>query len=201
MIHWKMKTFLFFLLAWFFIISSASADGTSHPSSTLNENNLAPITGIVEKAISEGKTPGAVVLIGNGGQVIYRKAFGYSSIEPKKIAMTEDTIFDVASLTKVVATTTAVMQLVENGKIRLDAPAAKYWPAFKKNGKGRITIQHLLTHYSGLKPEIRMNPNSRGYKIAMNKIIAERPIYPPGSSFTYSDINFEVLGEIVRRVS
>ena len=180
-----MKTLLFSLLVWLFIASSASAGGDTHPSSTLNENNLAPITVIVEKAISEGKTPGAVVLIGNAGLVVYRKAFGFSSIEPKKIVMTEDTIFDVASLTKVVATTTAVMQLVENGKIHLDAPAAKYWPAFKKNNKARITMRHLLTHYSGLRPEIRMKPNSRGYKTAMNKIIAERPMYPPGSGFTY----------------
>jgi uncharacterized protein YbbC (DUF1343 family)/CubicO group peptidase (beta-lactamase class C family) len=196
-----MKTFLLSLLAWLFIISSALADGNLQQSPLLNENNLAPITAIVEKAISDGKTPGAVILIGNAGQVVYRKAFGYSSIEPKKIAMTEDTIFDIASLTKVVATTTAMMQLVENGKLRLDAPAAKYWPAFKKNGKARITIQQLLTHYSGMRPELRMNPKSRGYKTAMNKIIAERPIHPPGRIFTYSDINFEVLGEIVRRVS
>lgn len=196
-----MKTFLPSLLAWLFIISSALADSNSYPSPTLNENNLGPITAIVEKAISDGKTPGAVILIGNAGQVIYRKAFGYSSIEPKKVAMTEDTIFDIASLTKVVATTTAVMQLVENGKLRLDAPAAEYWPAFKKNGKARITVRQLLTHYSGMRPEIRMNPKSPGYKSAMNKIIKERPIHPPGRSFTYSDINFEVVGEIVRRVT
>ncbi|HVO66430.1 MAG TPA: exo-beta-N-acetylmuramidase NamZ domain-containing protein [Syntrophales bacterium] len=201
MSHWKIKTFLLSLLVWFFIIPSASADGNQRPSPVLNEDKLTPITGIVEKAISEGKTPGAVVLVGNAGEVVYRKAFGYSSIEPKKVTMTEDTIFDVASLTKVVATTTAVMQLVENRKLRLDAPVAKYWPAFKKNGKARITIRQLLTHYSGLRPEIRMDPKSRGYKTAMNKIIKERPIHTPGSSFTYSDINFEVLGEIVRRVT
>ncbi|MFO0752156.1 MAG: DUF1343 domain-containing protein [Thermodesulfovibrionales bacterium] len=115
--------------------------------------------------------------------------------------MTGDTLFDAASLTKAVATTTAVMRLVERGKIRLDAPAARYWPAFKANGKGEITVRHLLTHYSGLRPDLSLQPRWSGYGTALKKITAERPVFPPGSDFLYSDINFIVLGELVRRVS
>ena len=105
----------------------------------------------MDKAITEGKVPGAVVLIGNREKIIYRRAFGYRSLEPEKLPMTVDTVFDLASLTKVVATTTAVMQLVEKGKLKLDAPVSRYWPAFKTNKKGRITVRQLLTHYSGLR--------------------------------------------------
>ena len=90
------------------------------------------------------------MLVGHQGKVIYRRAFGYRSLVPEKSPMTVDTIFDMASLTKVIATTTAVMQLVEQGKIRLEDPVAEYWPEFKANGKEHITVRELLTHYSGL---------------------------------------------------
>jgi CubicO group peptidase (beta-lactamase class C family) len=171
------------------------------PFKQLNEEQLAPISSIVEKTISEGKISGAVVLIGNRERVIYRQAFGYRSLEPEKIVMTTDTIFDLASLTKVIATTTSILQLVEEGKLRLDDPAARYWPAFRANGKKDITIRELLTHYSGLRPALNLKPRWTGYKTAMKKIIAERPLCPPGKMYIYSDINFDVLGEIIRRVS
>ncbi len=167
----------------------------------LTEERLASIDGIVENEIRAGNIPGAVILIGNPEKVIYRKAFGYRSIEPERALMTEDTIFDVASLTKVIAAATAVMQLVEKGKLIIDAPAHKYWPDFKAKGKKHITVRHLLTHYSGLKPDLRLKPKWSGCKIAMKMIIMERPQSPPGARFIYSDINFEILGEIVRRVS
>jgi CubicO group peptidase (beta-lactamase class C family) len=167
----------------------------------LNEEQLAPISSIVEKTINKGKISGAVVLIGNRERVIYRQAFGYRSLKPEKIIMTTDTIFDLASLTKVVATTTAILQLVEAGKIRLDDPVARYWPAFRANGKKDITIRELLTHYSGLRPALNLKPRWTGYKTAMKKIISERPLYPPGKIYIYSDINFDILGELIRRVS
>jgi uncharacterized protein YbbC (DUF1343 family)/CubicO group peptidase (beta-lactamase class C family) len=162
---------------------------------------MEPIAGIVEKAIRDSKTPGAVILIGNQGEIVYRRAFGYRSLEPEKIPMTEDTIFDLASLTKTIATTTAVMQLAEQRKLDIEAPVARYWPAFRKNGKGKITVRQLLSHYSGLRPDLSLHPKWSGYKKAMAKIVAERPVLPPGSGFIYSDINFEALGELVRRIS
>ena len=167
----------------------------------LRDDQLAPIAALVEKAINDGKTPGAVVLIGNDDHVVYRRAFGFRSLKPEKSLMTADTLFDVASLTKVVATTTAIMQLVENGRIDLGDPVVKYWPAFEKNGKSSITIRQLLTHYSGLRPDLDQYPRWSGYKLSLKKILDEKPITSPGSAFTYSDINFEILGELIRRIT
>jgi len=115
--------------------------------------------------------------------------------------MTAETMFDVASMTKVIATTPAVMQLFEQGKIRLDDPVAVYWPEFGSNGKERITVRELLTHYSGLAPDLDLKIAWSGYERAMQLIVDEPTVSPPGTRFTYSDINFETLGELVRRIS
>jgi CubicO group peptidase (beta-lactamase class C family) len=122
-------------------------------------------------------------------------------MHPEFVPMTVDTIFDLASLTKVVATTTAVMQLVELGQLDLDASASKYWPAFGTGGKQAITIRDLLTHYSGLKPDLSDKRRWSGYGTAMRLLVAEHPLHPVRTAYIYSDENFEVLGEIVRRVS
>ncbi len=165
------------------------------------EQRLAPIADIVSREIRAGKTPGAVVLIGHEGKIVYRRAFGFRSLEPAKDPMTEDTVFDLASLTKPVATATAVMQLAEQGLVNIDDPVSRYWPAFKANGKKDITVRQLLTHYSGLRPDLSKRPAWTGYRAAMRKIISERPVFPPGRVYIYSDINFEALGELVRLVS
>jgi uncharacterized protein YbbC (DUF1343 family)/CubicO group peptidase (beta-lactamase class C family) len=115
--------------------------------------------------------------------------------------MTVDTIFDLASLTKVVATTTAVMQLVQKGEVRLNEPVAKYVPEFAQNGKDEITVRELLTHYSGLPEDLDSSPPWQGRETALHMAYAEKPIYPPGSRFLYSDVNFIVLGALVERVS
>jgi len=168
---------------------------------TVGSADLASIDGVVMTAIGEGKAPGAVVLVGHEGQVVYLRAFGHRALVPQTLPMTADTLFDLASLTKVVATTTAVMQLVEQGKIRLEQPVADYWPEFKANGKEEITIRELMTHYSGFRPDLDLMPQWSGYETAMKMIVAESPIVPPGTRFIYSDINYETLGELVRRVS
>lgn len=175
------------------------ADLSSPP--RLRGDRLASIDALVEKAIRDGKTPGAVVLVGNDDGVVYRRAFGWQALQPEKIRMTADTIFDVASLTKVVATAAAIMQLVDTGRIGLDDPVARYWPAFKKNGKSAITIRHLLTHYSGLRPDLSLSPRWSGYKSSLKKIIDERPLHRAGSAFIYSDINFAILGNLVQRIT
>ena len=156
---------------------------------------------IINQAIRAHKLPGAVLVVGHSGRVVYRRAFGDRAVEPDREAMTVDTIFDCASLTKVLATTPAVMQLVEQGRIRLNDPVSTYIPEFAANGKKDITIRELLTHYSGLPPDLDVSHRWEGYDLAMAKIFAVAPIAPPGSQFIYSDINFETLGEIVRRVS
>jgi uncharacterized protein YbbC (DUF1343 family)/CubicO group peptidase (beta-lactamase class C family) len=167
----------------------------------LDESRLAGIDAIVEEAIQAGKAPGAVVLIGHEGKVVFRKAYGSRSRIPTLQPMAEDTIFDIASLTKVVATTTAIFQLVEQGRIRLMDPVAEYWPEFAANGKAAITIRDLMTHYSGLRPSLSLKPEWSGYETAMQMIVGETPMVPPGSRFIYSDIGFETLGEVVRRVT
>src|SRR5579875_735834 len=162
---------------------------------------LAAIAPAVEAEIAAGHVPGAVVVVGEHGRVVYRHAFGLRVAGPSPVPMTVDTIFDLASLTKVVATTTAVMQLVERHRLRLSDPVAKYWPAFARNGKAAITVEQLLTHTSGLVPDLSLRTAWSGAASAHALIVAAWPHQAPGTRFAYSDINFIVLGELVRRIS
>jgi uncharacterized protein YbbC (DUF1343 family)/CubicO group peptidase (beta-lactamase class C family) len=162
---------------------------------------LRAVAEVAQRNVDEGRIPGAVVVIGNHDKIAYRGAFGVRVPGPTSEPMTLDTEFDLASLTKVVATTTAIMQLAERGKLRLDDPAAHYWPAFAARGKSAITIRQLLTHYSGLRADLDTARQWSGYRRALRMIEAERPVHPPGTRYLYSDINFEALGELVRRVS
>src|SRR5208283_4295367 len=118
-----------------------------------------------------------------------------------KEPMTVDAIFDMASLTKVMATTTCVMRMVQLGQVKLNDPVAKYIPEFAQNGKEDVTIRQLLTHYSGLRPDLDLKPDWTGQAEAFRMANAEKLVNPPGSTFLYSDINFIVLGELVQRVS
>jgi uncharacterized protein YbbC (DUF1343 family)/CubicO group peptidase (beta-lactamase class C family) len=174
---------------------------TGRPEAGLTAQKLAAMDSVAKEAIRTGKCPGAVVVVGQNGKVIYRRAFGHRALVPRELPMTVNTIFDLASLTKVVATTTAIMQLVEQGKIVLSAPVSDYWPEFKANGKEDISVRELMTHYSGLPPDLELKPDWSGYETAMKMIVGEKPMVPPGTRFIYSDINFETLGELVRRVS
>jgi uncharacterized protein YbbC (DUF1343 family)/CubicO group peptidase (beta-lactamase class C family) len=162
---------------------------------------FAPIAPLVEAAIDRRELPGAVVLVGRGDQIVYQHAFGNRVVAPAAEAMTEDTIFDLASLTKVVATTTSIMTLVERGRIRLNDPIATFIPEFGRYGKNAITISHLLTHTSGLRPDLELEAEFSGAEEAIRRAIEEVPTAPPGERFIYSDINFFLLGDIVRRVS
>ncbi len=156
---------------------------------------------MVNGAIREGTVPGAVLIVGHDGAVVYRKAYGDRALEPRRETMTLDTVFDLASLTKVIVTSTAVMQLVEKGKVRLNDPVAKYLPEFAQNGKQDITVRQLLTHYSGLAPDLDLKAAWEGKDTAYRMASAETPENPPGAKFSYSDIDFIVLGELVERVS
>jgi uncharacterized protein YbbC (DUF1343 family)/CubicO group peptidase (beta-lactamase class C family) len=156
---------------------------------------------VIQQAIADKSIPGAVLVIGHDGRVIYRKAYGARALEPRREAMTLDTLFDVASLTKVLVTAPAVMQLVEQGKVRLNDPVVKYLPEFAPNGKDEITVRQLLTHYSGLAPDLDLKAAWNGKETAYKMAWAETPENPPGAKFSYSDINFLVLGELVERVS
>jgi uncharacterized protein YbbC (DUF1343 family)/CubicO group peptidase (beta-lactamase class C family) len=167
----------------------------------IDARRFANIDRVARREIAAGHVPGAVILVGYRGKTVYRKAFGNRALEPRALPMKVDTIFDLASLTKVVATTTAIMELVDRGLISLDKPAAAYWPAFAANGKGAITIRQLLTHTSGLRPGMPSRPHWSDYDEAMVAIAMDHPVYTPGTQFRYSDVNFITLGEIVHRVS
>jgi uncharacterized protein YbbC (DUF1343 family)/CubicO group peptidase (beta-lactamase class C family) len=162
---------------------------------------LGNVDAIIQQAIAERDIPGAVLVVGHDGKVVYHKAYGERELEPKHRPMTLDTIFDLASLTKVVATTTAVMQLVERGKVRLNDPLAKYLPEFAQNGKEDITIRQLLTHYSGLAPDLDLSTPWEGKQTAYQLACVVPPETTPGSGFVYSDINFIMLGELVEKIS
>jgi uncharacterized protein YbbC (DUF1343 family)/CubicO group peptidase (beta-lactamase class C family) len=179
----------------------AGRQAGSKSSPGLDEVRLERVDELVTGAIKAGNLPGAVVLVGRGDRVLYLKAFGNRALEPKIELMTTDTLFDMASVTKVVATTTSVMILVEEGRVRSSDRVAAFIPGFERYGKGDITVRHLLTHLSGLRPDIDMTLEFSGAKVAIERAIEEVPIAPPGERFVYSDINFFLLGEIVARVS
>lgn len=158
------------------------------------------ISGIVRNEIAAGNLPGAVVVVAVHDKVVLRQAYGDRAVLPERRPATIDTIYDAASLTKVMATAVAIEQLVEQGKINIDSPAATYWPAFGANGKAGITVRQLLTHYADLPAGL----SPRGWSDrdgAIEAAAAVKPVAPPGSRFLYSDVDFIVLGEIVRRVS
>src|ERR1700722_6580565 len=191
--------FLFVATVRVFVFGLAlTATDTKRPAAPLR---LGTVDEVIEQALHEGTIPGAVLLIGHNGQVVYRRAYGNRALEPRHEVITLDTIFDLASLTKVIATTTAVMQLVEEGKLRLNDPVEKYLPGFAQNGKADITVRQLLTHYSGLEPDLDLKTLWEGKSTAYQMALAETPQDPPGSRFSYSDINFIVLGDLVERVS
>jgi uncharacterized protein YbbC (DUF1343 family)/CubicO group peptidase (beta-lactamase class C family) len=154
----------------------------------------------ISQAIREGKLPGAVLLVGHNGQIVYRKAYGDRAILPAREPMTADTIFDIASLTKIVATTSAVMKLYDEGRFSPDDRVTKYLPEFQ-GGRSAITIRDLMTHYSGLRPDLDLDPPWSGYETGIHRALIDKPANPPKTKFAYSDINFELLGEIVHRLS
>jgi CubicO group peptidase (beta-lactamase class C family) len=153
----------------------------------------------IEQSIRDKIIPGGVLVVVQNGEVLHRNAYGQRAIEPAPEFMTIDTIFDVASLTKIVATTPSIMKLVEQGKIRLLDPVTAYLPQFQ-GGNSSITVRDLLTHFSGLRPDLDLAPPWSGYETGINKALIDKPTYPPGRQFVYSDINFALLGEIVQRI-
>ena len=155
----------------------------------------------MEKAVADQQIPGGVLLVGHYGRVVYRKAFGLRSLEPTRERMTLDTIFDLASLTKCIATTTSVMKLVEEGRVRLNDPVTNYLREFGQNGKRDITVRELMTHYSGLAPDLDLKTPWQGRSTAYAMAMQQMPVNPPGSRFVYSDINFETLGFLVESVT
>ena len=154
----------------------------------------------IEQAIQEDRIPGAVLVIGHQGQIVHRKAYGKRALVPAPEPMTLDTMFDLASLTKVVATTSSLMKLFEEGRFRLNDRVTQCLPEFQ-DGHSDLTIRNLFTHFSGMPPDLVLTPPWSGYQTGIHKAMIEKPNAPPGAHFVYSDINFILLGELVHRLS
>jgi uncharacterized protein YbbC (DUF1343 family)/CubicO group peptidase (beta-lactamase class C family) len=197
---WRMLASLLFLVVFPAVLVTPSA-GDQAKTSTGSSPQLVVLDRIVEGAVHDGQIPGAVLLVWHDGSVVYRKAIGERSLEPRREPMTVDTVFDLASLTKVVATTTAVMQLVQRGEVRLNDPVVRYLPEFGQNGKEDITVRELLVHHSGLPEDLDLSQSWEGRDTGFRMAFAEKPVFPAGSRFLYSDVNFITLGALVERVS
>jgi uncharacterized protein YbbC (DUF1343 family) len=155
---------------------------------------------VINEAIAQGRLPGAVLVVGHNGQIVYEKAYGKRALVPQVEAMTLDTMFDCASLTKVVATTSSLMKLFEQGKFRLNDKVTDYIPEFQ-GGKSAITIRNLMTHFSGLQPDVPLKNPWTGYETGIHLAEVDPPAGLPGARYVYSDINFIMMGEIVHRLS
>jgi uncharacterized protein YbbC (DUF1343 family)/CubicO group peptidase (beta-lactamase class C family) len=182
-------------------LAAAPAPKKKKPVTAKETANFAPVDALVQEQINDRTMTGAVLLVGHGGKIVHQKAFGLRATTPRVEPMTLDTVFDLASLTKVVGTTPSVMRMVQYGQVRLEEPVAHYIPDFGMNGKDTVTVRQLLTHYSGLRPDIDLNPPWDGRETAFRLAHEEKLQAPPGAQFIYSDTNFIVLGEMVQRLS
>jgi uncharacterized protein YbbC (DUF1343 family)/CubicO group peptidase (beta-lactamase class C family) len=182
------------LIALFLCAHAASAQAQPQPDFSAEDR-------LLNAAVADHQIPGAVLVIGHNGQIVYRRSYGMRSLAPTQEPMTLDTIFDMASLTKPLITATAIMQLYEQGKLSPNDPVSMYLPEFAANGKQDTTIRQLLTHYSGLPPDLSLTDSWQGKQEAFTRAFAVEPIHPAGVQFVYSDINYIVLGALVEKLS
>lgn len=180
------------------------------PPATPATDGWAALDAVAEEAVRAGNVPGVVLLVHTGGRTVYRKAFGKRAVRPEPLPMTPDAVFDLASLTKPVATAGSVMALVEDGRLRLRDTVAQHWPEFGANGKDRVTIRQLLTHSSGLASwdnyqrkfgDMTGPPVQECTPRVLDALAGVALANPPDTKFTYSDLGFITLGEVVRRVA
>lgn len=196
----RAKTFILLVLA--FPTTGQSALPEVAPEKVgLSSDRLGAIDVLIGKAISEKAIPGAVVVVGRRGKIAYAKAFGDRALLPAREPMTRETVFDLASLTKPVATASAVLILVERSKLRLDDPLVKYLPEFDNHGKGNITVEQILRHRAGFVPDNPLSDYADGPADAWKRIARCELATKPGERFRYSDVGFIVLGRLVERVS
>ncbi|MGI8981736.1 MAG: serine hydrolase domain-containing protein [Pirellulaceae bacterium] len=167
----------------------------------LSAAKLQQIDAIVQEGLDQKKMPGCVVLVGRRDKIVLLKAYGNKRLEPAAEPMTTDTVFDVASLTKPIATATSVMILVDKGKLKLDEPVATYLPDFAANGKEKVIVRQLLIHTSGLIPDNSIKDYDDGADEALKRVLALKLQTPPGERFAYSDMNYVVLGELIKKIA
>jgi len=168
------------------------------PAATFDSSTFDPL---VRAGIVGGVYPGAAVVVGRRDTILFAKGYGHltwSSGSP--LVRVDSTLWDVASLTKVVATTPALMLLIERGLVALDTPVVRYVPEFNGPGTAAITVRHLLTHTSGLRATLPLREAADSVA-ALHMVLTTTPVSPPGTRMVYSDLNAILLGEIVRRVT
>jgi CubicO group peptidase (beta-lactamase class C family) len=166
----------------------------------IDRKQLDRIDAAVAASLKHGDCPGAVVLVVHEDEIVFRKAYGSRAVKPESVPMTVDTVFDLASLTKPIATATSVMLLLEQEKLKLSDTVGKHWPAFAANGKEDVTIEHLLLHTSGLTADNAVTDYADGRAKALERIAALKLEAPTGTRFRYSDVGFIVLGELVEKI-
>ncbi|MGC8640328.1 MAG: exo-beta-N-acetylmuramidase NamZ domain-containing protein [Isosphaeraceae bacterium] len=166
-----------------------------------DEARLRRIDEAVDRSIEKGDVPGAVVIVGRRGAIAYVHAAGRRAVEPKAEPMTRDTVFDMASLTKPLATATSIMILIEEGKLQLQDRVVRFLPELDNHGKGRITVEHLLRHRAGLVPDNPLKDYADGPDEAWKRIANIDLVTQPGERFAYSDVGFLILGKLVERIS
>ena len=180
---------------------TAQLPQTAPASAGMSAERLSRMDAVIQASIEKKELPGAVVIVGRHGRVVWRKTYGARAVEPQREAMTANTIFDLASLTKIVATSTSVMMLIEQGKVRLADPVVQFIPEMKGEGRDAITIEQLLTHMAGFAPDFDLRERWTGNEEALKHLYREPLRNQPGARFVYSDINYIALGEVVHRVS
>jgi uncharacterized protein YbbC (DUF1343 family)/CubicO group peptidase (beta-lactamase class C family) len=185
------------------LVASPVFSGLPHgtpDSAGMEGAKLEAIDGAVADGLAKREMAGCVVCVGREGKIVYLKAFGDRQVEPNRVAMTTDTLFDMASVTKPVATATSIMLLVEQGRLRLRDRVAQHMPEFGQKGKEDITVEDLLLHQGGLIPDNSLKDYDNGPAKAWERICALSTRSAPGTDFVYSDVGFIVLGELVRRI-
>ena len=164
--------------------------------------NLERVDSLMHAAIHHRAFPGAAIAVGHGAQIVKLQGYGHFTYRRKVHPVTPKTRFDLASMTKVIATTTAAMLLYQQGRLSLDTPVAHYLPSFAQHGKGKITIRQLLTHSSGLKPYL--TPKGIGlhtHKQIIDSIMAQKLAYKPGSKSVYSGLNMITLMRVIETIT
>lgn len=183
--------------------NAAVRSGIARPSDVGMDGSLATrIDSLMAASIADGAAPGGAVVVGRHGRIVHSRGYGLLDAEADSTAVTDSTLYDLASLTKVVATTTAAMILVDERRIDLDAPIRRYLPEWSREGdRARITVRNLLLHDSGLPPFAPLWREARGRGAYLERIAATPLDAPPGERTAYSDFSAILLGFIVERVS
>ncbi|WP_339746282.1 serine hydrolase [uncultured Rubinisphaera sp.] len=192
---------IFVLLISYSVVLYAEPPKISSQSAGMDSQRLDAIEPIVDRAVADQEMPGCVVLIGRRAGIVYHRAFGYRQLLPEKQPMLKETLFDLASLTKPLATATSIHLLQKKGQLQFDDPASQYLPDFHSQGKANITIRQLLTHTSGLLPDNNLKDYQDGKRIAYQRIDELDLRAKPNEKFMYSDVGYIVLGRIVEQVS